>query len=178
MRHEIIIVGRGGQGILFMGYILGLAASKFMGYSVVSYQSYSAETRGGRTRCELIISDEEDIIDDICVSEAEYAIIMYDGGLEKIRGYTKVFYNSGLVAVSALPEECEKIGVPATRIALEEFGSTIPANMVMLGAFALTRIVTLESLAGAVREVSRSEWADMNIKALNIGFKFMKSRVV
>jgi len=61
MKYEILISGRGGQGILLAGYILGLAAAKYMGFNVVNSDFYGAETRGGEATSEVIISTDEEI---------------------------------------------------------------------------------------------------------------------
>ncbi|OYT45286.1 MAG: 2-oxoglutarate oxidoreductase, partial [Desulfurococcales archaeon ex4484_42] len=41
MRHDLLIAGRGGQGILVLGYVLGLALVKYEGMYVVEMESYS-----------------------------------------------------------------------------------------------------------------------------------------
>ena len=57
-RKEILEAGTGGQGILFFGKILSLAAAQ-REKRVVSTSSYGAAVRGGDVNCGIIISDEE-----------------------------------------------------------------------------------------------------------------------
>src|SRR5438874_11331971 len=56
-RTEILISGFGGQGVIRMGQILGLAAIK-QGHRVTMLKSHGTETRGGYVRAQLVISPE------------------------------------------------------------------------------------------------------------------------
>src|SRR2546426_8506096 len=55
LRTEILISGFGGQGVIRMGQILGLAAIK-QGHRVTMLKSHGTETRGGYVRAQLVIS--------------------------------------------------------------------------------------------------------------------------
>ena len=56
MKSEIIFSGVGGQGILFIGKMLcTVAAGK--DYKVTFAPTYGQEKRGGRTSCQIVISD-------------------------------------------------------------------------------------------------------------------------
>src|SRR6266571_1661559 len=54
-RTEILISGFGGQGVIRMGQILGLAAIK-QGHRVTMLKSHGTETRGGYVRAQIVIS--------------------------------------------------------------------------------------------------------------------------
>ena len=82
MRTEIRIGGFGGQGVILAGIILGKAASIFDKNEAVQTQSYGPEARGGASRTEVVVSDEE--IDypkvshpDILVAMSHEALIKY-----------------------------------------------------------------------------------------------------
>ena len=68
MKHEIIIAGFGGQGVLSMGKILAYAAL-FEDKEVTWMPSYGPEQRGGTANVTVIISDEPRINDEIRVSQ-------------------------------------------------------------------------------------------------------------
>ncbi|MEM2021112.1 MAG: 2-oxoacid:acceptor oxidoreductase family protein, partial [Zestosphaera sp.] len=70
VRHEILMIGRGGQGVLLLGRILGLAASKYSDLYVTGSETYASETRGGESRVDLIIADNPEDIDYIRVRRA------------------------------------------------------------------------------------------------------------
>ena len=59
MRTEVRIAGFGGQGVLMAGIIIGKAASLFDNINAVQTQSYGPEARGGASRTEVVVSDEE-----------------------------------------------------------------------------------------------------------------------
>ena len=56
-RTEILISGFGGQGVIRMGQILGLAAIK-QGHRVTMLKSHGTETRGGYVRAQIVIAPE------------------------------------------------------------------------------------------------------------------------
>ncbi|MGC8665254.1 MAG: 2-oxoacid:acceptor oxidoreductase family protein, partial [Conexivisphaera sp.] len=80
-KHEIVIAGRGGQGILLAGYILGKALVD-EGYYVVNSEEYSAETRGGDSKAELIVAKDEEP-DLMTVQRADIAAFMYTDQMSK-----------------------------------------------------------------------------------------------
>jgi len=179
LRYEVIILGRGGQGILLAGYILGLATAKYMGYYVAQTEYYGAETRGGETRSEVVISDEGEI----CypkVRKADVIILLHDGGFlthyqNSIKYSTVILYDS--MFVRSLKVEAKTLPIPATRIAEEHLKTRLPANMVMLGALASinSRIVTIEALEKAIRDAVRPTWLELNLKAIRLGFDYAKT---
>ena len=59
VRKEICLSGSGGQGLILAGIILAEAAGIYDGLEVVQTQSYGPEARGGASRSEVIISEEE-----------------------------------------------------------------------------------------------------------------------
>ncbi len=55
-RTEIVLAGVGGQGLVFIGGLLGRAATQ-MGRHVVQTQSFGVASRGGFTKSEIILAD-------------------------------------------------------------------------------------------------------------------------
>ena len=65
------------------------------------------------------------------------------------------------------------IQVPATSIATKEIGSSIVANLVILGALiGATRIVSPDAMEKAVRSSVPKSKIDINIKAFGRGLEF------
>ncbi len=58
-RYEIRLSGSGGQGLIIAGIILAEAAGIYDGKFVCQTQSYGPEARGGASKAEVVISDEE-----------------------------------------------------------------------------------------------------------------------
>ncbi len=80
-RKEILLAGAGGQGILFFGSILALAAVR-AGKKVVSTPSYGAAVRGGSVKCGVIISEEE--IHDPVVDDADIVVALNEASLKSL----------------------------------------------------------------------------------------------
>src|SRR5665647_932364 len=57
-KYEIRLSGSGGQGLILAGIILA-DASLIQGINAVQSQSYGPEARGGASKSEVIISEEE-----------------------------------------------------------------------------------------------------------------------
>lgn len=86
MKHEIIIAGFGGQGVLSMGKIL--AYSGLMeGKEVTWMPSYGPEQRGGTANVTVILSDEP--ISSPILNEYDIAIILNQPSLEKFENKVK-----------------------------------------------------------------------------------------
>ena len=58
-RTRLVFSGSGGQGVITAAIILAEAAVIHEGKNATQSQSYGAAARGGATRSDVIISDEE-----------------------------------------------------------------------------------------------------------------------
>ncbi len=175
-RYEILIAGRGGQGILLAGYLMGRALIE-KGYYVVNSETYSAETRGGDSRSELVVmmGEEPDLIR---VRKANIAIFMFDEQMNKyakwVREDAKVFLDSTFIKKPVMPWR-EVYSIPFTRLAEERVGNPRVANIVMLGAFsAITGLYDVESLKKAIRSHVKEQWVEVNLKAVDVGYEVGK----
>ena len=91
MRKDIRIAGFGGQGIILAGIVIGKAAALHDGLYAVQTQSYGPEARGGASKTEVVVSDNE--VDypkvqnpDIFIAMSHPALMAYldrskDGGI-------------------------------------------------------------------------------------------------
>ncbi|MET1101466.1 MAG: 2-oxoacid:acceptor oxidoreductase family protein [Pyrodictiaceae archaeon] len=175
-RLEIIIAGRGGQGILLAGYLLGKALVS-RGYYVVNSETYSAETRGGFSRSDLIVFRSEEDLDLIKVRKADIAIFMYK---EQMYSYSDlVSPNPKLVLIdSTFTDKPVKpwpntFMVPFTRLAEEATGTYRVANIYMLGVFSyMTGMIDLDTLKETIKTTVNPRWRDLNLKAAEAGYKY------
>ncbi|MDR3308751.1 MAG: 2-oxoacid:acceptor oxidoreductase family protein [Tannerella sp.] len=86
MKHEIIIAGFGGQGVLSMGKIL--AYSGLMDGKEVSWMpSYGPEQRGGTANVTVILSDVR--ISSPILNEYDIAIILNQPSMDKFESKVK-----------------------------------------------------------------------------------------
>ncbi len=58
-RTRIVFSGSGGQGVITAAIVLARAAVLFENKNAVQSQSYGASARGGATRSDVLISNEE-----------------------------------------------------------------------------------------------------------------------
>ena len=135
MTEKIIISGFGGQGIMFLGKLLALAAMR-QGMFVTFLPAYGAEVRGGASYCSVIISDKE--IASPCVEKADTLIAMNAPSLEKFSSWTRegadVFANSSMLNGVKKIKSLKWHLIPFTDIALK-LGNVKSANMAALGAY-------------------------------------------
>ena len=182
MRYEIRFAGFGGQGIVAAAYILGYAASMYEGKNVVQTQSYGPEARGGSSRGEVVISNEE--IDYPLVLEPDVLVCFNQGSYVKYGTDVKengiILVESDLVSIDKsrkLPKDTRMLSIPATKIAETKLYRRQVANMVMLGSLIeATKIISIESAEHAV-EVRWPRFADLNKKALRTGAEYIQNMV-
>jgi 2-oxoglutarate ferredoxin oxidoreductase subunit gamma len=168
---EIRLSGSGGQGILLAATLLADAALG-SGKQVIQTQSYGPEARGGASKAEVIISDEEidypevrspDIT--LCLSQAafdKYASLNPSGSL--------IVIDCGLVG--AFPVQgVEILGAPFAALAVEQFERPVVANIVALGALAKhTALVERPALESALGRHLPARLLELNQRALTFGF--------
>lgn len=162
MTYKTVFSGFGGQGVLLMGYVLGVSAMRD-GREVTYLPSYGAEVRGGTANCTVVVSDNE--IFSPVASSPDFAVIMNKPSLTKYESLVKedgvIFLNSTLIDIEPSRSDIEVVKVPANDIA-RELGSDKTVNMIMLGAFVKkTGITSLESIMNGLNEVTGGKRADL-----------------
>jgi len=169
VRLEILIAGRGGQGILLLGHILGRAIAKHTNLHILGSEVYAAETRGGDSRVDLVVANREEDADFIKVMRADIALFMHqlqlDAYKDLVRDGAVVFLDKS--NVSSIPQKNWRIYLePYTDIAEREIGTSRVANLVALGhIIKVTSIVPPSAVEDVIKEMVSKEWVDVNIKA-------------
>jgi 2-oxoglutarate ferredoxin oxidoreductase subunit gamma len=169
-RFEVRFSGSGGQGIILAATILTDAAAR-AGWEVANTQSYGPEARGGASKAEVVISEEEidypeattpDVT--LCLSQAAF-----DRYAHETRPDGLVMYDSGLVVASALAG-ARLVGAPFTELAQRKLGKMVVSNIVALGALSgyLERI-PLEAVEAAVARRVPAKFRELNTRALAEG---------
>ena len=178
MLIKTIFAGFGGQGVLSMGYVLAYAAM-IEGLQVTYLPAYGAEVRGGTANCTIAISNEE--IASPIASSPDNVVVMNNPSLERFQHQILtggvMFINTNLVEQRPIRGDIVIYEVPSNDLA-HQLGSDQSANMVMLGGFIeKTGLVKLENIRGAIADVFKEKKAakEMNLKALTVGYDYMKS---
>ncbi len=177
MTKSIICAGFGGQGIMFMGKLLGYAAMK-LGYKITWISSYGAEARGGAAHCMLVISDED--IPSPIIEEPDICVAMNSPSFEKFKNSLKkrglMILNSSLIRNGKpMRKDIRAMKIPMTDIA-GSMGNIKVANMVALGAMLLgDKLFDIDVLSGALEDfipAHRKNLLDINKRALIEGYEF------
>lgn len=174
MRKEIRLSGSGGQGVITAAIIYAEAAVA-EGREAVQSQSYGPEARGGASKSEVIIDDSP--IYHPHVKQPDVVLAMTQKAADKYYGDLQpdgiLILDTDLVPE---PPACKNVvRVPITKLAIEQAGKALFANIVALGV--LTKIVSLVSLEAVKTAVSHRvppSTIDANMKALQLGYDAVK----
>ncbi len=170
-QHEIRLSGSGGQGLILGGIILAEAAI-LDGNNAIQSQSYGPEARGGASKAEVIISQEEILYPKVEKPALLLALteVAYKKYIHSLRDDGVLVVDSN-VTISDERVPYEIIQVPILATASEEIGKSMVANIVALGLIQeLTQVVTKESLETAVLNRVPKGTEELNRNALKAGY--------
>jgi 2-oxoglutarate ferredoxin oxidoreductase subunit gamma len=170
-RFEMRLSGSGGQGMILASVIIAEAIGTDPSKRVIQTQSYGPEARGGASKADVVVSTSE-----IYYPKAltlDLLLAMTQESMDKY--YVDLKENGTLiidnVLVTQVPTD-NYYGLPFTRLAREEAGHVMVANVIALGAIAgLTGIVSHDALVKAVLARAPRGTKDKNRKAVEIGFR-------
>jgi 2-oxoglutarate ferredoxin oxidoreductase subunit gamma len=170
-RYEIRLSGEGGQGLVLAGKVLAEAAAIYDDKNATQSQSYGPEARGGASRSEVIISD-----DDIDYPKAVNIDLLLALTQESVSRYHRDLKDNGLLlvdaeAVSEVPEgSFRTYRIPIIRIATEKVGRALVANIVALGIITeLAGVVSHEAVEAAILARVPKGTEDLNLRAFKAG---------
>lgn len=171
-RQEFRLGGTGGQGLILAGVILAEAAIA-QGLNAVQTQSYGPEARGGASKAEVIIAETE--IDYPKVTDPDVVLVMSQEAanryLKGVKAGALVIVDSSLVK-QVLPVEGRVVLLELTRLAREELGREVVANIVALGALAaMTGAVSGDRLLEATLARVPKGTEELNRRAVHVGLQ-------
>ena len=170
-RSEIRMAGVGGQGLALAGEILAAAAGLVEGRRVAQVEFHGANQRGGPSRAELVISDEE--IAYPAVSNTDVLLAMSSRALSdylpKARPGSVVIVDS--THIGEVPASDARVyRIPITQIA-RDLGAEISVNIVALAALvALTGVVSPQALERAALSRLPARSHELNRRVLLAGW--------
>jgi 2-oxoglutarate ferredoxin oxidoreductase subunit gamma len=173
-RYEIRLSGSGGQGLILMGIILAEAIGIYGGKYVAQTQSYGPEARGGSSKSEVIVSDEE--IDYPKAIKLDLLLAMNQKSCDEFFPDLKpdglLIVDSTFVTQLPTPKAFQ---IPFTRVAREKFKKEVVANIVALGALSqLTPVVSPKAVESAVLARVPKGTEKLNRDALKAGMNAAK----
>ncbi|MDY7038354.1 MAG: indolepyruvate oxidoreductase subunit beta [Thermodesulfobacteriota bacterium] len=189
---RIVMVAVGGQGNLLACRVVGEAA---LGANIPVHMSeiHGMAQRGGVVEAAVVLGDAESFI----VSDGDADVLIGFEPLETIRAMNKC--NKDTVVITntrPLPPVNVSIGkgvYPDVQAALDqiqgmvkklvaldatemaqEAGTTMSANMVLLGALARTGVISLsdEMIKNTITRITKKDFHDVNMKAFDLGYHY------
>ena len=178
MKHEIIISGFGGQGVLSMGKIL--AYSGLMeGQEVTWMPAYGPEQRGGTANVTVIVSDER--ISSPILSKYDIAIVLNQPSLDKFQPKVKpggiLIYDSYGIINPPTRKDIKVYSISAMDKAAEMKNSKIFNMIVLGGMLSVCPVVTNEGLEKALYKTLPERHhglIPLNMEAVKAGGEIME----
>ena len=167
---QIRLSGSGGQGDITAAIILAEAAVN-EGKEAVQSQSYGPEARGGASKAEVIISDQPIYHPKVLAPGLVLAMTQKaaDKYYKDLRTDGTLVLDSDLVPEP--PDFPHVIRIPITKLAVEEVGKSLFANIVALGALVrITGIVDFDTIKTCVAHRVPPHTVDKNMQALQVGW--------
>lgn len=172
-RYEFRLSGSGGQGLILAGKILAEAAAIYDGKNATQSQSYGPEARGGSSRSEVIVSDEE--IDYPKAVNIDLLLCFTQEACDK---YHQDVKETGILLVdesyvTKIPKGKYRVySVPITETAEKKVGKALVANIVALGIITqVTGVISKEAVEAAILSRVPKGTEDLNLKAFNTGIE-------
>ncbi len=169
-RIEILASGFGGQGVVRLGQIVGVAAVN-QGFRVTMLKSHGTEQRGGYVRTQLVISKQE--IDSPLVEDPDYFCAMSSAAYKQF-GYMVnegvILYDPAMVQIDP-DKPTRQMAVAAKETAVEKLGRPIYANTIMLGALtgAASGLLDKENMLATMLNII-PKFKEENKKAFEMGY--------
>ena len=168
---EVRLSGAGGQGLLLSARILAEALVA-EGRRVAQSQSYEPTSRGGLSRADLVVGDQD--ADYPLVTALDYLVILDQAAATASDGLIK---DDALVLADARRVTAPPAGaavpqcLPFSDTALA-LGSERVANIIALGALvAMSDVCRRDSVEQVLRTGTPKGYQDLNLEALHKGFE-------
>lgn len=188
---RLIIVAVGGQGNLLASRVLAEAARR-SGVPVRMSEIHGMAQRGGVVESALVFGDAQSTI----ISDGEADILLGFEPAEALRALKKCSQNTAVITNTAplppftaaigkgvypdpdtinrlLAVKCARLITLDAAALAREAGNVLSVNMVLLGALTAADLLPLspESVEEAIRETTRQQFLETNLKAFELGRK-------
>jgi len=178
---RVIFAGLGGHGALTFGQFLAeAAATKYKHVTLLPY--YVAAMRGGDSESTVTASDEE--VDSPIAYEMEMGIVTSPSMFRVIEKRMKqggvLLVDDSIIGEKIERDDLNVFYVPGARIASQEIGEPLVANLVLMGAYLeATRILPIElvedTMERNLRGTSKEKLLSVNKRALYEGRIYMEN---
>ncbi len=172
----------GGQGIVLGSEIMAHAAIFHQGLYAIQTPTYGSQVRGGPTKVDIIIDDEEILAPKtqninffMAIAQSSFNKFWYNVSDDAV-----VLLDSNLVTnvTDEMKANRRFFRLPVVEMAKRDYGNVMLSNMICLGITQhVTNVVTLENLLKAVREKVPPKHIEKNIDAVNRGVELAKVEI-
>ena len=170
--YEARFAAIGGQGIITAGAFLATAATMEGKYASQS-PTYTSQVRGGPTKVDVIISDEEILFPkgnklDLFLAMAQQP---YDRYYRELKSNSLVIVEENLVK-NVRDDGHRVVRVPIIELAEKEIGLSVTTSVIATGlVVALTEIVSAETMQKAILSRVPKGTEALNMKAFELGLE-------
>ncbi len=179
MRHQLRFTGVGGQGVLLAGEILAAAKIKAGGYGVKA-ATYTSQVRGGPTKVDIILDDEEILYPYANEGEIEYMLSTANVSYNQFKNGVKdggiIVFEPNLVSPTQEDlDRWEMYAIPIITIAKEEVGNVVTQSVVALGVtIEMTKVLPEELVYETMISKVPPKFVELNKTAYNLGVKYAR----
>lgn len=177
MRHQLRFTGVGGQGVLLAGEILAEAKIVNGGYGVKA-ATYTSQVRGGPTKVDILLDDEEIVYPYANEGEIEFMLSTADISYNAFKNGVKkggiIVVDPNLVNPSDEDRKAWKIyDIPIITIAKEEVGNVVTQSVVALAiTVAMTNCADRDQVVKTMQSKVPAKVLEANNKAYELGEKY------
>lgn len=173
-KRQIILGGLGGQGIILSGIILAEAAVMDGKYAVQT-QNYGPESRGGASRCDVIISEREIFYPRVICADLFLALSQeaFDRYLKYTDGNTSIIVDECICDHSL--KKITKFDI--IKYAYNNLKKPFTVNMISLGILnGLKKIASQDSMKTVIKQRVPKGTFDINYSAYESGYNMIINR--
>ena len=167
---RIRILGIGGQGIAFSGWLLGYAAT-YNGLFSAVHHSYGAEVRGGSVISSIVINKKP--IVNPYIDDFDTYLLLHSIGWKFIKSSSEAIYIAdNVIAKDNAIKNIDIEWLPFDKLSHEK---NLPVNVIALGYLSKKNIISFNALEEAI--IQREKDVERNINALKLGYSLSKLNV-
>ena len=179
MRMQLRFTGVGGQGVLLAGEILATAKIKAGGYGIKA-ATYTSQVRGGPTKVDIILDDEEILYPYANEGEIDYMLstaqVSYDQFKDGVKNGGVIVVEPNLVTPSKEDiQKWEIYEIPLITIAKEEVGNVVTQSVVALGiTVEMTKCIDRDLVYETMISKVPPRFVELNKTAFELGEKYAR----
>ncbi len=179
MRYQLRFTGVGGQGVLLAGEILATAKIKQGGYGVKA-ATYTSQVRGGPTKVDIILDDNEILYPYANEGEIDYMLstaqVSYDQFKSGVKPGGRIVVEPNLATPSNEDiQKWEIYEIPLITIAKEEVGNVVTQSVVALGiTVEMTKCIDRDLVYETMISKVPAKVVELNKKAFELGEKYAR----